>query len=119
MRGLRFTRECNRPQPAINPQHKNSLVYFPISVIDPSLRSIRNAGIVRTSTLISVIDPSLRSIRNSREGRRCYGPSVIDPSLRSIRNSDFDPYNRQASVIAPSLRSIRNRLRRDTRRQAV
>jgi len=34
----------------------------------------------------SVIDPSLRSIRNRGHGRQASTGSVIDPSLRSIRN---------------------------------
>jgi len=79
--------KCNRPQPAINPQQRLIEKFSNGSVIDPSLRSIRNKLIHFRSPLRSVIDPSLRSIRNRQLVRVKKVGSVIDPSLRSIRNS--------------------------------
>ena len=80
-------RQCNRPQPAINPQRHLNNVAVLLSVIDPSLRSIRNGIGFSSSSARSVIDPSLRSIRNAVRLRQNQAYSVIDPSLRSIRNA--------------------------------
>jgi len=70
MKSTQHTTECNRPQPAINPQPSQWPTENLESVIDPSLRSIRNTVGLSTSGFGSVIDPSLRSIRNVLRGLR-------------------------------------------------
>ena len=56
--------ECNRSQPASNPQLFRQISASASSVLDPSLRAIRNDYVGNSVNLNSVTDPSLRAIRN-------------------------------------------------------
>ena len=79
--------ECNRSQPATNPQRGYWVGETDSSVTDLSLQPTRNTVTVARVVLPSVTDLSLQPTRNTKNAGVAKAISVTDLSLQPTRNA--------------------------------